>query len=607
MRSLRTLQILLAAILAALFAVLLGSCLTKGQDAAFVASPNPAVFTGTMSIDGGEPVPFDKSALPSDGKTHTLTVALRPNKACQPNDMLCLITTHMRVPISIGGKVVYAYGQEGSYPDMFRSAGSVCAQLSLYPLEKEGELVVTLTNLYPSKSADSFAAFFDRLSIGEGGSMIEALWANGSVSIVLGLMLASIGLCALIIALVKRSQALTEAGSIAAYGFFTLTCGLYVFLDGIYPYQSLLIRNPYVFMALDVLCVPLLLTAGTRMFLTTMKNQTARTLTQVACLLSILFGVIATTLQLLSVCDLYEMTTPLTLSCGGVTLMLCVPIVIEWRAGQNRRFRLLMLTLLPLFAVCLMEYINYALPFLPSRKTVPIGIGATALLQLLRLMQANREDKKREQQMQSLRGELIQSRISIMLSQIQPHFLYNALSVIQNLCHDKAPLAEKATIDFAEFLRGNLDSLSAENPIPFEQELHHTKNYLSLEKLRFGERLTVVYDISEDRFALPTLTLQPIVENAVRYGVMRKESGGTVTIAAHKAQDAFIVTVTDDGVGFDPYQPKEDGRTHIGIKNVADRLERQVGGKLTIRSSPGVGTVATLSIPKEAKHESVSH
>lgn len=194
---------------------------------------------------------------------------------------------------------------------------------------------------------------------------------------------------------------------------------------------------------------------------------------------------------------------------------------------------------------------------------------------------------------------LTQSRISIMLSQIQPHFLYNALSVIQNMCHGKAPEAEYATIQFAEFLRGNLDSLRAEKPIPFDQELHHTQNYLWLEKQRFEEDLCVEYDIQTTGFSIPALTLQPIVENAVRYGAMKRECGGIVRVTTRETEDAFLITVADNGPGFDISVPRDDGRSHVGISNVRERLKMMCGGGLNIESVPQKGTTAVISIPKE--------
>ena len=197
--------------------------------------------------------------------------------------------------------------------------------------------------------------------------------------------------------------------------------------------------------------------------------------------------------------------------------------------------------------------------------------------------------------------ELAQSRISIMLSQIQPHFLFNSLSSISNLCEKNPMEAQKAINDFSDYLRGNLDSLKYTVPIPFPKELKHVKIYLSLEKMRFESELNVVYNIETTGFLLPTLTVQPLVENAVKYGLGKKDGGGTVTIATREEEQFFTVTVADDGVGYDPTVTQHDGRTHIGIDNVRTRLSAMVDGTLIIESKKGVGTIATIKIPKEIK------
>ena len=199
--------------------------------------------------------------------------------------------------------------------------------------------------------------------------------------------------------------------------------------------------------------------------------------------------------------------------------------------------------------------------------------------------------------------ELSQSRINIMLSQIQPHFLFNALTSISALCEKDPIKAQSALNNFSDFLRGNLDSLKRAAPIPFDKELKHVKIYLSLEKMRFESELNIVYDIEASGFLLPALTVQPLVENAVKYGVGKKPGGGTVTISTREQGNCYLITVSDDGVGYDPYQTQYDGRMHIGIDNVRSRLETMVGGMLTIVSQVGMGTVATIQIPKGGKHE----
>ena len=197
-------------------------------------------------------------------------------------------------------------------------------------------------------------------------------------------------------------------------------------------------------------------------------------------------------------------------------------------------------------------------------------------------------------------AENAQLKMDIMLNQIQPHFLYNTLTAIQDLCHTDPAQAEAAIVKFSRYLRGNMDSLWTERAIPFEQELKHTRIYLELEQMRFEDKLTVRYDIRCADFALPPLSLQPIVENAVRHGVRGNADGaGVVTIATREYPNRYEVSVTDDGPGFRPDSPPTDSqRSHIGIKNVRERLARMRGGTLDIASDIGQGTTVTIALPK---------
>ena len=190
-------------------------------------------------------------------------------------------------------------------------------------------------------------------------------------------------------------------------------------------------------------------------------------------------------------------------------------------------------------------------------------------------------------------------KVDIIFSQIKPHFLYNSLTVIKHLCRYDPTMAEKAVVDFSTYLRGNMDSLSVDVPILFENELNHTKAYLSLEKQRFEGDLKIKYDIQSTGFYLPALTLQPIVENAVSHGIRETKDGkGTVTIATRELDECYEIAVTDDGTGFDPDNYPESDKPHIGIENVRYRLKNMCGGTLSFQSAIGQGTVATISLPK---------
>lgn len=196
--------------------------------------------------------------------------------------------------------------------------------------------------------------------------------------------------------------------------------------------------------------------------------------------------------------------------------------------------------------------------------------------------------------------EIGKLRVDIMLSQIQPHFLFNSLTTIKYLCRHDPETAERAVAEFSRYLRGNMDSLNSDLPIPFSEELEHTNAYLSLEKLRFGDDLNIIYHIESEDFDLPALTLQPIVENAVRHGIREKKNGkGSVTISAREYDDRYEITVSDDGDGFDYEAIPDTDDPHIGIENVRYRLKNMCGGTLTFDSAEGCGTDAVISIPKE--------
>ena len=188
-----------------------------------------------------------------------------------------------------------------------------------------------------------------------------------------------------------------------------------------------------------------------------------------------------------------------------------------------------------------------------------------------------------------------------MLSQIQPHFLYNTLNSIYQLCETNPMRARALVNSFSEYLRNNLSSLEDPGLIQFATELSHVNTYLDIEKVRFEDTLDIEYDIKCVDFSLPVLTVQPIVENAVKHGTSKKRGGGTVKIVAEEDNENYIITVSDTGCGFDPAKPKDDGKRHVGIENVRQRLSNMCGGTLKIESTVGVGTLATIIIPKGGK------
>lgn len=192
-----------------------------------------------------------------------------------------------------------------------------------------------------------------------------------------------------------------------------------------------------------------------------------------------------------------------------------------------------------------------------------------------------------------------EAQIKIMLSQIQPHFIYNALSSISVLIEVDPKKAQAALDDFTEYLRHNLSSLTETKLIPFEDELKHIKSYVALEKMRFGDRLNVTYNIKISDFSIPPLSIQPIVENAVKHGVLKKLEGGNIAINTYEENDSFVVRVIDDGVGFSMGEIDFKSNSHVGISNIKYRVENICNGKIVINSKADKGTEIAVVFPKE--------
>lgn len=198
--------------------------------------------------------------------------------------------------------------------------------------------------------------------------------------------------------------------------------------------------------------------------------------------------------------------------------------------------------------------------------------------------------------------ELEESRANAMMLKISPHFISNTMSSIVALCHIDAPKAAELASKFAGYLRDNFADISDEQIIRFSAELEHIRNYLAIEEVRFPG-LCVEYDIKADAFFLPTLTVQPLVENAVRHGITKRpDASGTLKISSFEDENDYVIRIEDDGVGYNP-SSKTDGKKHIGISNAKTRLALLCGGTLTLNALPERGTVCEIRIPKGGNEE----
>ena len=207
------------------------------------------------------------------------------------------------------------------------------------------------------------------------------------------------------------------------------------------------------------------------------------------------------------------------------------------------------------------------------------------------------KNKELETEKLTLDAQLAESRVSTMISQIRPHFIYNTLGSIEQLCEIDPPKAGELVHNFAKYLRGNFGELDNPKPILMSQEMEHVHHYINIENVRFPD-MTFSFEMNSNDFLIPALTIQPIVENAIKHGLMKLQKGGTIHVVSFETDKNYCVLVEDDGVGFDTSMLLED-RKHVGIRNIRGRLKAMVNGTLEIESTIGVGTKVLIKIPKE--------
>ena len=260
--------------------------------------------------------------------------------------------------------------------------------------------------------------------------------------------------------------------------------------------------------------------------------------------------------------------------------------ILNKKLKVNEKIAFAVYCILPVIAIILQNiFKGYAIAYL----SIIIAIEVLFLFSnVQRNIELSRQQEKNKE-----------AQIKLLLSQIQPHFIYNSLSSISTLIPINPEKAQSALDDFTEYLRHNLASLNENHLIPFSDELEHIKTYINLEKVRFGNRVKVIYDVSVKDFDVPPLTIQPIVENAVKHGISKKIQGGTLLIKTYEEENFYYVVIIDDGIGFNIKDIDFDEEQHIGIKNIEYRLKHMCNAELNIDSEEGKGTKVVVRFNKD--------
>ena len=252
---------------------------------------------------------------------------------------------------------------------------------------------------------------------------------------------------------------------------------------------------------------------------------------------------------------------------------------------SHRVFVSLLIALLPMAVALLIQMVVDVYPIIDFS----LVLSALSMYSLIISEQIERDLNRQR--------EIAHERASVMVLQMRPHFIYNTLMTIHSLCRLDPQKARQVTMDFADYLRKNFNAVASDSAIPFSEELEHTRAYLSVEQAQFDDMLVVDWDTPFTHFRLPPLTLQPIVENAVKHGMDPDSEPLHILIRTRHTDSGAEIIVEDNGPGFDP---TDESKPHTTLENIRQRLEMMCGGSMAITPKDGGGTVVKLTIPDRA-------
>lgn len=508
---------------------------------------------------------------------------------------LAFYTVHQYAQVYIDGEMVYS--MKSARPAGIRTVGSNWIMLPLYREDAGKSIRVEIIPVYESfRNREVTFLVGSRLSI-----CADRFWQDFPL-LVLSILAVLIGIILLCTALYKRLVWHNMDG-LTHLGLFAVLIGLWRLTDTrftpfIYPEKPVFLF--YVSVSVMMIgIVPLI--RSMESYITCFSRRAMN----LYCIAAAVVSIVLVLLQVFQIQDLREDFLIIHLMIGlGAVVLVGSTIYDQLQFQKNQAGILLSIGILILAAGALVDIVMFyvrrtssGLVFSLLAILIYICILGTSML--LRFVVQEKQMAKIELQLAEQDRQLTENRIAAMVSQIKPHFIYNTLGSIEQLCEVDPEAAARLVHDFARYLRGNFSELDNHAPIRMSQEMEHVRCYVRIEQTRFPD-ITVDFDLQSEDFLLPALSVQPLVENAIKHGLMKLSKGGSITISTFETDTHYCVRIRDTGMGFDTAGVWEDTR-HVGLRNIRGRLEAMCGGTLTVESTPGIGTIATIRIPKEGK------
>ena len=547
----------------------------------------------------GEHIPSTKGDVTLRGNFHMLTPDGEYIGIYTGDIPIALYVDHISLTFYEGNNEPYIIDMENP-----RYGDSACGvEWGAYALTEESEAPIEILIHNPHRFGNETAIdeFLANTALWANVDFESGVLESGATQRNTGLIFILVALAVLGIALFSTLIHIKNSKLLWLFGLMTLFAGIYFAYSasGVSFWSESIVSNTIAVGSAMMLYMFFL--SATIVYLLAAKKKTG--VIAVACL-----GVIdAVALIIPVVSDLrfYDVWIYWIAVQLVVNLVLIVCLVKECFGTTRKRNWLYIGAILPLVAFGM----DVAMTGLgvwkggEASKYLFILLFAVAMVVVLRIIPRSINDAARAKELENektaLNAQLAESRISTMMSQIRPHFIYNTLGSIEQLCSIDPPKAGELVHNFAKYLRGNFRELDNPRPILMSQEMEHVRHYINIENVRFPD-MTFSFEMDSVDFHIPALTIQPIVENAIKHGLMKLPKGGTIRVVSYETDTHYCVSVEDDGAGFDTSELLDE-RKHVGIRNIRERLKAMVDGTMEIESKVGTGTKVQITIPKEVQ------
>ena len=552
----------------------------------------PIRFEGEYSFEGEPWLELTPgSRIPADGRA--LRLRGRFDVDFTLNEIMCLYLDHVDMTMKINGEeIINTFKPTKRIADDF--CGTYWYEHLMPDVTKEDQVEILLQSAHNFGRKSAYRDFLDRIYAAPDYFLKSFILQMGKYSRTAALTAAILALVVLGFSLAFMLIGIPVGGKLALFGLSALLMSGYIALDtpDVSLWSEIIVANT----SYSHLCL-MLAALGFGFFVEEMLSSEKKRGAWIVLTMLAIFDGAVILLSGARVVRICSVLLPWVIVQGIANIVLITYMLREFFTTEDVKDRLFLLVFMTMQTVILLDLVGCILGWQYAGVCSKMGFFLVLMIFLVWTMRVVPQNYRQALRANQLEGELEESRVAVMVSQIHPHFLFNALSTIRHLCRTKPELAWEALGDFASYLRANTDALTNTKLIPFPQELRHIQSYLKLEKLRMGDRLNIVYDIQEEDFLLPPLSVQPLVENAVKHGIFYAKSNGTVRIATYKQGNSIVIVVSDDGVGFDMKGISDaNDRVGVGLRNVQTRLGALLHAQMRVESEINNGTTVTIRI-----------